>query len=89
MQHDGRKRALAYFTSSFSSYSGCRQYRENIEAACANIVGAPEIAKLRMPFNRSLFRRLSKMLELTKEIICEKIVRRSFCYSQRIAFLLR
>src|SRR4028119_1311462 len=33
MKRDGVKRALAFVTSAYSSYSGCRQYRENIEAA--------------------------------------------------------
>ena len=30
MQHDGIRRALAFVTSAYSSYSGCRQYREDI-----------------------------------------------------------
>lgn len=30
MAADGVKRALAFVTSAYSSYSGCRQYRENI-----------------------------------------------------------
>ncbi len=44
MAHDGVKRALAIATSAYPSYSGCRQYIENIEAAraaageCAPIV---------------------------------------------------
>lgn len=33
MQADGIKKALAFVTSAYSSYSGCRQYRENISAA--------------------------------------------------------
>jgi protoporphyrin/coproporphyrin ferrochelatase len=33
MAANGVHRALALVTSAFSSYSGCRQYRENIEAA--------------------------------------------------------
>ena len=33
MSEDGVRRALVLFTSAFSSYSGCRQYRENIESA--------------------------------------------------------
>src|SRR5207244_1863976 len=28
----GVRRALAFFTSAYSSYSGCRQYRENVLA---------------------------------------------------------
>jgi protoporphyrin/coproporphyrin ferrochelatase len=33
MSADGVGRALAFFTSAFSSYSGCRQYRENLADA--------------------------------------------------------
>jgi ferrochelatase len=48
MQSDGVRRALALATSAFGSYSGCRQYREDIERARAEIgPGAPEIHKLR------------------------------------------
>jgi len=35
MKDDGIKRALAFFTSIFSCYSGCRQYRENVANAQA------------------------------------------------------
>ena len=35
MREDGVRRALALATSAFGSYSGCRQYREDIEAAQA------------------------------------------------------
>ncbi len=35
MKADGVKRALAFATSAYSSYSSCRQYRENIAAAQA------------------------------------------------------
>src|SRR5689334_10100933 len=34
MQKAGVRRALAIATSAYSSYSGCRQYLENIAAAC-------------------------------------------------------
>ena len=56
MRDDGRKRALAFFTSMFSCYSGCRQYRENI-AAARDEVGpdAPLIEKVRMGFNHPKF----------------------------------
>lgn len=48
MAADGIRRSLAFFTSAFSSYSGCRQYRENIEAARAEVgANAPEVHKLR------------------------------------------
>ncbi len=47
MAADGVKRALAIATSAYSSYSGCRQYIENIEAA-RTLAGpaAPVIDKL-------------------------------------------
>ena len=35
MRADGVRRAVAFFTSAYSSYSGCRQYRENIATALA------------------------------------------------------
>lgn len=56
MKTDGVRRALAYFTSAYSSYSGCRQYRENIAAAQQQVgAGAPTIEKLRMFFNHPGF----------------------------------
>ncbi len=52
MKNDGVQRALAFFTSIYSCYSGCRQYRENIADAQAHVgEAAPEIHKLRMGFN--------------------------------------
>jgi ferrochelatase len=56
MKDDGIKNALAFFTSIFSCYSGCRQYREDIAQAQASIgADAPEIHKLRMAFNHPLY----------------------------------
>jgi protoheme ferro-lyase len=56
MKVDGVQDALAFFTSAFSCYSGCRQYRENIfEAPQIVGPGAPQVHKLRMPFNDLLF----------------------------------
>jgi protoporphyrin/coproporphyrin ferrochelatase len=47
MRADGVRKALAFATSAFGSYSGCRQYREDIERARAAVgPGAPEIHKL-------------------------------------------
>lgn len=52
MARDGVKRALAFVTSAFSSYSGCRQYREDIARAQQAVgVSAPSIDKLRVFFN--------------------------------------
>jgi ferrochelatase len=48
MRDNGVRRALAFFTSAFSSYSGCRQYREDIYRAQEEVgSGAPEVVKLR------------------------------------------
>jgi len=56
MRTDGVKRALAFVTSAYSSYSGCRQYRENIAAAQAEVgPGAPEVHKLRAFYNHPRF----------------------------------
>jgi len=55
MKADGVRRALAFVTSIFSSYSGCRQYLEDIERAQAEVDGAPEIEKLRSFYNHPLF----------------------------------
>jgi protoporphyrin/coproporphyrin ferrochelatase len=50
MREDGIRRALAFVTSAFGSYSGCRQYIEDIERARAAVENAPAIDKLR-PFS--------------------------------------
>ena len=52
MKADGIKRALAFATSAYSSYSGCRQYLENIENA-RDAAGeeAPAIDKIRPFYN--------------------------------------
>ncbi len=56
MRNDGVRNALAFVTSAFSSYSGCRQYLEDIDRARAEVgAGAPEIAKLRGFFNHPGF----------------------------------
>lgn len=56
MRDDGRRRAVAFFTSMFSSYSGCRQYRENIAAARQQVgERAPVVEKLRFGFNHPGF----------------------------------
>jgi ferrochelatase len=55
MRADGVRKALGFVTSIFSSYSGCRQYLEDIERARAEVAGAPEIHKLRKFYNHPLF----------------------------------
>ncbi|MEM7811769.1 MAG: ferrochelatase [Planctomycetota bacterium] len=67
MRKDGITRALALMTSAFSSYSGCRQYREDVANACdqsddrgpdpdALTAGdAPSFGKIRTWFNHPLW----------------------------------
>ena len=56
MKADGVTRALAFVTSAYSSYSGCRQYREDIARAQAETEpDAPQIDKLRVFFNHPGF----------------------------------
>jgi ferrochelatase len=56
MRDDGVRRALAVFTSAYSSYSGCRQYREDLFRAQQEVgVEAPEVPRLRMFFNHPGF----------------------------------
>ena len=48
MRSDGVRRALAFVTSPFGSYSSCRQYLDDIAAARAEVgEGAPVIDKIR------------------------------------------
>lgn len=55
MRADGVRRALAFVTSAFASYSGCRQYSEDIARAVAGCGGEPEIHKLRLYWNHPGF----------------------------------
>ncbi len=64
MKADGVKHALGFFTSAYSSYSGCRQYLENIAAAQAEVgQRAPQVDKLRAYFNHPGF--IEPMIERT------------------------
>jgi protoporphyrin/coproporphyrin ferrochelatase len=52
MADDGVQHALAFVTAAYSSYSGCRQYREDLAAARAEVgPQAPSIDKIRHYFN--------------------------------------
>ena len=56
MADAGVRRVVAFVTSAYSSYSGCRQYRENIAAACEPLGDrAPQVDKLRVFFNHPGF----------------------------------
>jgi ferrochelatase len=56
MAQDGVRRAIAFVTSAYSSYSSCRQYLEDITRARAEAGGgAPEVDKLGAFYNRPGF----------------------------------
>jgi len=68
MVGDGVKKALGFFTSAYSSYSSCRQYREDIGQAQA-VVGqqAPQVDKLRAFFNHPGF--IAPMIERVEDAL--------------------
>jgi ferrochelatase len=55
MAADGVKRALAYITTMFGSYSGCRKYREDLYEAASGLEDPPRIDKLRFGYNHPGF----------------------------------
>jgi ferrochelatase len=56
MTADGVQNALAFVTSAYNSYAGCRQYLEDIERARAALgANAPRIDKLRAFYNHPGF----------------------------------
>lgn len=68
MRDEGRRRAIAFFTSMFSCYSGCRQYREDIAAAQEQVgPGAPRVEKVRKGFNHPLF--IEAQAQLTRQAL--------------------
>lgn len=67
MKADGVERALAFVTSAFGSYSGCRQYQEDLAAARAAVEGAPELHKLRLYYDHPGF--LESQAERVREAI--------------------
>jgi ferrochelatase len=70
MHDDGIRHALAFVTSAFGSYSGCRQYIENIAAARAAVgAGAPAIDKIR-PFSTNP-KFIQAMTERTRDAFAE------------------
>jgi ferrochelatase len=57
MADDGIRRALVFITSAYSSYSGCRQYREDLAAAVerAGVAGVLSLDKIRAYFDHPGF----------------------------------
>ncbi len=55
MTADGVRRAAVLTTSAYSSYSSCRQYRENLADAVSEVPGAPRLDRLRQYFNHPGF----------------------------------
>jgi ferrochelatase len=70
MTADGVHHALAFITSAYSSYSGCRQYREDIARAQQEVgPSAPAIDKLRVFFNHPGF--IAPMIERTNAALSQ------------------
>ena len=55
MRDDGITRAACFVTSAYSSYSGCRQYREDLAGAVAAVPGGPRLDRLRAYCNHPGF----------------------------------
>ena len=70
MREDGIRRAIAFTTSAFGSYSGCRQYLEDIQRARAEVgENAPEIVKIPPFFEHPLF--LEAMKDRARNALAE------------------
>ena len=70
MRDDGVQRALCLLTSAYSSYSGCRQYRENLADAVAEVgEGAPRLDRIRHYFNHPGF--VEPMVDATLAALAE------------------
>ncbi len=68
MKDDGISHALAFVTSPWSSYSGCRQYLEAIENARIAVgEGAPQVDKIRPYFDHPGF--LEAQVERVREVL--------------------
>lgn len=68
MRDDGVRSAVAFFTSAQSSWSGCRQYREDLARARAEVgEDAPKVQKTRHYFNAPGF--VEPMVDAAREAI--------------------
>ena len=55
MAGEGRRHAAVIVTSAFSSYSGCRQYHEDLARAADEVPGAPRLSRVRVYGNHPGF----------------------------------
>ncbi|WP_420443843.1 ferrochelatase [Candidatus Poriferisodalis sp.] len=55
MVAEGRRHAAVIVTSAFSSYSGCRQYHEDLEQAASDVPNAPQLSRIRVYGNHPGF----------------------------------
>jgi ferrochelatase len=69
MAADGITRAACFVTSAYSSYSSCRQYRENLFDAAQAVEHAPRLDKLRLYFNHPGF--VEPMVDATLAALAE------------------
>lgn len=67
MADNGLKKVLAFVTSAYNSYSGCRQYLQDIEGARAEVQNAPQIDKVRAFYNHPGF--IEPMVEHVQQAI--------------------
>jgi len=69
MERDGVRRVLAYVTSVFSSYSGCRKYREDLFEAASALEHPPAVDKIRVGFNHPGY--VAAVVERVQEAFAE------------------
>ncbi len=69
MAAEGVTHALVFVTSAFGSYSGCRQYRQDMERARAAVTHAPRLSKLRLFFNHPGF--IETMTDRVAEVLAQ------------------
>lgn len=70
MAADGVDRAVAFVTAAYSSYSSCRQYREDIARAQLEVgAGAPAVDRVRHFFNHPGF--IEPMIDATRRALDE------------------
>jgi protoporphyrin/coproporphyrin ferrochelatase len=71
MRADGVTRAACFVTSAYSSYSSCRQYRENLAEAVERVgEGAPRLDRLRSYYNHPGF--LDPVVDAVVEAVTER-----------------